>query len=124
MRSTLSVVLALLALVGIVIACAPAPTAVPPTAPPKATEAKPAPAPTQPPAAPAPTTAPAPAGVVNRAGTKLPADAAPLDKQVMRYAESEAKWLTWDASVYDENVNDIYTFADSCARPDREYVPQ
>jgi len=76
------------------------------------------------PRASAPPAAPTVEGAVNRAGVKLPADAAPLAKQVMRYAESEAKWLTWDASVYDENVGDIFSWADSCIRPDKNFVPQ
>jgi ABC-type transport system substrate-binding protein len=62
--------------------------------------------------------------VVNRAGVTLPADAAPLDQQVMRYAESELTWETWDASVYDENAGDNYAWADSCVRPDEFYQPQ
>jgi ABC-type transport system substrate-binding protein len=84
----------------------------------------PAPAPTQAPAVSEPTTAPAAARVVNRAGVELPPDAAPLDQQVMRYAETEATWLTWDASVYDENVGDMYAWPDSCVRPDDFYEPQ
>lgn len=87
----------------------------------------PAPAATQVPAAGAPTAVPQasePERVVNRAGVELPPDAAPLDQQVMRYAESEATWLTWDASVYDENVGDMYAWPDSCVRPDEFYEPQ
>ena len=42
----------------------------------------------------------------------------------MRYAETEAKWMTWDASVYDENGGDYVAWADSCIRPDKNYVPQ
>ena len=119
----------LLMLVGaVVIACGPAATPEPA----KPTEAKPAEKPTeapkaaaQPTQAPAkPTEPPKPQGVVNRAGVKLPADAAPLDKQIMRYAESELKWQTWDASVYDENVGDMFAWHDSCTRPDKDYVPQ
>lgn len=87
----------------------------------------PAPAATQVPAVEAPTAAAEaaePDRVVNRAGVELPPDAAPLDQQVMRYAESEATWLTWDASVYDENVGDMYAWPDSCVRPDEFYEPQ
>jgi ABC-type transport system substrate-binding protein len=62
--------------------------------------------------------------VVNRAGVTLPPDAAPLDQQVMRYAENESTWETWDASVYDENAGDNYAWADSCVRPDEFYQPQ
>ncbi len=92
------------------------PTAAPaPTEEAVATEAPPAAEPTKP---------PEPAKVVNRAGVELPPDAAPLDQQVMRYAESESTWLTWDASVYDENVGDVYAWADSCTRPDEFYEPQ
>jgi ABC-type transport system substrate-binding protein len=124
MKSKFSVLLTACVVIAIAVACAPAP---PPTAPPQPTAAKATAVPTAVPAtqAPAaPTAAPKPAGVANRAGVKLPADAAPVEKQVMRYAESELKWLTWDASVYDENVGDIFAWADSCARPDRDYVPQ
>ena len=84
----------------------------------------PAPAATQVPAVTEPTAAPEAAKVVNRAGVELPPDAAPLDQQVMRYAESEATWLTWDASVYDENVGDMYAWPDSCVRPDEFYEPE
>lgn len=79
------------------------------------------------PAAPAaaPQEAAAPSGpVVNRAGVTLPADAAPLDKQVMNMPAQELKYLTWDASVYSENVGDNFAWADSCARPDKSSVPQ
>jgi len=112
---------------------APAPQQPAPTAAKAAEPAKPAAEPTKAPAAAEPTKAPAPQptaapkaaeGVVNRAGVKLPADAAPLAKQVMRYAETEAKWMTWDASVYDENWGDYVAWADSCIRPDKNYVPQ
>ena len=103
-------------------ACNPQPAA--PTSAPQATQAQPAAQATQAQPTAKPTEPPKAQGVVNRAGVKLPADAAPIEKQVMRYAESELKWLTWDASVYDENTGDIYAWADSCARPDRDYVPQ
>jgi peptide/nickel transport system substrate-binding protein/oligopeptide transport system substrate-binding protein len=83
-----------------------------------------APAATQEPAVAEPTAAPETAKVVNRAGVELPPDAAPLDQQVMRYAFSEATWLTWDASVYDENEGDMYGWPDSCVRPDEFYEPQ
>ena len=67
----------------------------------------------------------APAGpVVNSIGVELPADAAPLDQQVMRYPYNEATWMTWDASVYDENEGDVFAWADSCLRPDKNYEPQ
>ena len=77
------------------------------------------------PAAPAAQAPAAPAGpVVNSVGVELPADAAPLDQQVMRYPYTEATWLTWDASVYDENEGDVFAWADSCLRPDKNYEPQ
>jgi ABC-type transport system substrate-binding protein len=55
---------------------------------------------------------------------ELPADAAPIEEQLMRYAETESTWLTWDASVYDENFGDVLAWADSCVRPDEFYEPQ
>ncbi|MEJ5199693.1 MAG: peptide ABC transporter substrate-binding protein, partial [Anaerolineae bacterium] len=96
----------------------PAPTAAKAAEPTKAPAAEPTKAAAQ------PTAAPKAAKVVNRAGVELPPDAAPLEKQVMRYAESEAKWMTWDASVYDENWGDYVAWADSCTRPNKEYIPQ
>lgn len=130
MKSKFSVLFILLVTLSMVastalVACTQA-TPVPPTAAPKPTEAKPAaPAPTQPPAPP-PTVKPteAPKAVVNRAGVKLPADAAPIEKQVMRYAETEQQWQTQDASFYAENVGDMFAWNDTCTRPDRNYVPQ
>jgi ABC-type transport system substrate-binding protein len=111
-----------LVVVLVLVACAtPAPTPAPTTAPPTAAPAA-TPKPAEPTKPPAPTATPQ--RVVNRAKVTLPADAAPIEKQVMRYAESELKWQTWDASVYDENTGDIFAWHDSCARPDRDYVPQ
>jgi len=76
---------------------APAPTTAPAAA---ATEA-PAAAPT---AAPAPTTAPAPsAEVKNSVGVTLPADAAPLDKQVFHDAGMEGKFFDFNKDVYQSN---------------------
>ncbi len=116
-RSTLLVIwLVIFTLVTSTILAGCAPTAAP--EPPKeaaATEAPPAAEPTK---------APETAKVVNRAGVELPPDAAPLEEQVMRYAEKESTWLTWDASVYDEMVGDVYAWADSCTRPDEFYEPQ
>ena len=78
---------------------APAPTTAPAAA---ATEA-PAAAPT---AAPAPTTAPAPsAEVKNSVGVTLPADAAPLNKQVFHDAGMEGKFFDFNKDVY--QFNDI-----------------
>ncbi len=99
----------------VLVGCGPAPAA---------TEEPAVAEPTEESAVAEPTAAPETARVVNRAGVELPPDAAPLDQQVMRYAESEATWLTWDASVYDENVGDMYAWPDSCVRPDEFYEPQ
>jgi oligopeptide transport system substrate-binding protein len=67
----------------------------------------------------------APAGpVVNRAGVTLPDDAAPLERQVMVMPAQEQKWMTWDASVYSENVGDNFAWADSCVRPNKDFEPQ
>jgi peptide/nickel transport system substrate-binding protein/oligopeptide transport system substrate-binding protein len=81
------------------------------------------------PAAPAPSqpsaeSAAPPAPVVNRLGVELPADALPLEEQVIRFPATEATWMTWDASVYDENDGDVFAWADSCVRPDKNYDPQ
>jgi oligopeptide transport system substrate-binding protein len=94
----------------------------PTAAPPAATQPPAVAAATQPPAA-EPTQPPAPAVVVNRAGVQLPADAAPVEQQVMRYGEREQTWMTWDASVYSENVGDNFAWSDSCTRPDEFYEP-
>ena len=59
--------------------------------------------------------------VVNRAGVELPPDAAPLEEQVLRMASNEFTWMTWDASVYDENIGDMIAWADSCVYPDDNY---
>jgi ABC-type transport system substrate-binding protein len=114
-RSTLfvlAVILTMLASIALV-GCGPQATTPPQEVP--TTEAQPVEQPTEPPKA---------EPVVNRAGVTLPADAAPLDQQVMRYAEKEVTWQTWDASVYDENVGDMFAWADSCVRPDEFYEPQ
>ncbi|HXF62757.1 MAG TPA: peptide ABC transporter substrate-binding protein [Caldilineaceae bacterium] len=67
----------------------------------------------------------APAGpIVNSVGVTLPPDAAPLSEQVIRMPATEATWMTWDASVYDENEGDVFAWADSCVRPDKEFQPQ
>jgi len=100
--------------------CGPATPAAPTPVPEKPTEA----APTQVPEKPTATPVPVAAKVVNRAGVELPPDAAPIEKQVMRYADTELTWMTWDASVYDENVGDVFAWSDSCVRPDEFYEPQ
>jgi peptide/nickel transport system substrate-binding protein/oligopeptide transport system substrate-binding protein len=61
---------------------------------------------------------------VNRLGVTLPADAAPLEEQVIREPSSEQTWMTWDASVYDENDGDVMGWTDSCVRPDKDFEPQ
>lgn len=67
----------------------------------------------------------APAGpVVNRAGVTLPADAAPIEQQVIRIPTNEQTFMTWDATVYNENEGDNFAWADSCVRPNRQYEPQ
>ena len=86
-------------------------------------------APTEAPAeeAAAPTDAPAEeaAGpVVNRAGMELPADAAPLDQQVLRLPRTEFSWLGWDYTAYDFTAGPTWGIHDSCVRPDKEFQPQ
>ena len=78
------------------------------------------------PGAPAPeAAAPAASGpVVNRLGVTLPEDALPLEQQVFRYPANEQKYMTWDASVYEENDGDNYGWPDSCVRPDKDFNPQ
>lgn len=78
-----------------------APAAAPTTAPAAAPAATAAPAPTEAPA-PAPTTAPAP-GVTNSLGVTLPADAAPLEKQVFHDAGMEGKFFDFNKDVYQFN---------------------
>ena len=62
--------------------------------------------------------------VVNSLGVELPADALPAAEQIVRMPSSEQTWMTWDASVYDENDGDVIAWADSCVRPDKNYDPQ
>ena len=66
---------------------------------------------------------PAKAKVVNSLGIELPADAAPIEEQVLRYPATEGTWLTWDASVYDVNSGSYMAWGDSCARPDKDFNP-
>jgi ABC-type transport system substrate-binding protein len=103
-----------LVLVSALAGCAPAPAV------PAASTAAPA----EPTAAPAaPTAAPA-AKVVNRAGVELPADAAPIEKQVLRLAADDGKWIGWDSTVYDSVTSSTFGLSDSCVRPDRNFDPQ
>lgn len=81
-------------------------------------------APASQPAAAPEAAAPAVGPVVNRLGITLPDDALPLDQQVFRYPATEATYMTWDASVYDENEGDVYGWADSCVRPNKDFDPQ
>ncbi|GIK75672.1 MAG: ABC transporter substrate-binding protein [Chloroflexota bacterium] len=81
-------------------------------------------APASQPAAAPEAAAPAAGPVVNRLGVTLPDDALPLDQQVFRYPATEATYMTWDASVYDENEGDVYGWADSCVRPNKDFDPQ
>ena len=117
--SLVYVLLALSLVTGIALAgCAPAPAPAP-VAPAAATAV-----PAEPTAAPAePTAAPA-AKVVNRAGVALPADAAPVEKQVLRLAADDGKWIGWDSTVYDSVTSSTFGLSDSCVRPDRSFNPQ
>ena len=54
----------------------------------------------------------------------MPADAAPLDKQVLHLVDYESKWVGSDTSMYDSLSLSTFTVHDSCARPDRNFVPQ
>lgn len=68
--------------------------------------------------------APAVGKVVNRAGVELPADAAPVDEQVLRLGATEYSWLSWDYTAYDFTGGPLYGIHDSCVRPDKEFNPQ
>ncbi len=127
-RRTVSLVYVLVALslvlVSALAGCAPAPAAPAAPAAPTAAPAEPAAAPVEPTAAPAaPTAAPA-AKVVNRAGVELPADAAPIEKQVLNLAADDGKWIGWDSTVYDSITSSTFGLSDSCVRPDRNFDPQ
>jgi ABC-type transport system substrate-binding protein len=63
-------------------------------------------------------------GVVNRAGVELPADAAPIEEQVLRLAATEYSWLSWSYTAYDFTAGPTYGIHDSCVRPDKEFNPQ
>jgi ABC-type transport system substrate-binding protein len=71
-----------------------------------------------------PTEAPAETKVVNRAGVELPADAAPIEEQVLRLGATEYSWLTWSYTAYDFTMGPLYGIHDSCVRPDKEFQPQ
>jgi hypothetical protein len=47
------------------------------------------------------TEAPSAEKVVNRAGVELPADAAPIEEQVLRLGATEYSWLSWSYTAYD-----------------------
>ena len=70
------------------------------------------------------TEAPAAKKVVNRAGVELPADAAPVEEQVLRRADTEYSWLSWSYTAYDFTNGPTYGIHDSCVRPDKEFQPQ
>ncbi len=120
-RKTVSLVYVLVALslvLGVALAGsrAGAGRAIPPAAP-TAAPAEPAAAPAEPTAAPA-------AKVVNRAGVELPADAAPIEEQVLHLAADDGKWIGWDSTVYDSITSSTFGLSDSCVRPDRNFDPQ
>ncbi len=119
----------------IISACAPAAAPTQAPAEPAKTEAAAAPAQTEAPAAPAApaaTVAPAateapaaePVKVVNRAGIELPANAAPIEQQILRIADVETKWGGSDTSMYDGLSVSTFAFHNSCTRPDRNFDPQ
>ncbi len=62
--------------------------------------------------------------MVNSIGVELPADAQPADQQVIIMPAEELSYMTWDATVYDENVGDVFAWADSCVRPNNDFEPQ
>jgi peptide/nickel transport system substrate-binding protein/oligopeptide transport system substrate-binding protein len=96
-----------------------------PTAAPEEPEPTQAPAEQPTEAAAAPTEAPPPAEkVVNSAGIELPADAAPVEEQVLRLSGTEYSWLSWDYTAYDYTGGALYGIHDSCVRPDKEFQPQ
>lgn len=70
------------------------------------------------------TEAPAAEKVVNRAGVELPADAAPIEEQVLRLGATEYSWLSWSYTAYDFTMGPLYGIHDSCVRPDKEFQPQ
>jgi len=62
--------------------------------------------------------------VVNRAGVELSADAAPLEEQVLRLAQTEFTWWDWSWTAYDLTGGSLEGLHDSCVRPDKEFNPQ
>ena len=62
--------------------------------------------------------------VINSGGVELPADAAPLEQQVLRIAADDTKWAGSDTSMYDSISTSTLGIMDSCVRPDREFNPQ
>ncbi len=67
---------------------------------------------------------PASKAVVNSVGIELPADAAPIEEQVLRLANTEYSWLSWDYTAYDYTWGALIGIHDSCVRPDKEFNPQ
>lgn len=78
-----------------------------------------APAPANPPAA--ETTSGA---VVNSVGVELPTDAAPIEEQILRLAQTEFSWWDWSYTAYDITGGSLQALHDSCVRPDKEFMPQ
>lgn len=62
--------------------------------------------------------------VVNSAGVELPADAAPIDDQVLNLAQTEFSWWDWSFTAYDVTGGSLWALHDSCVRPDKEFNPQ
>lgn len=62
--------------------------------------------------------------VVNSAGVELPADAAPIEEQVLRLAQTEFSWWDWSYTAYDITGGSLYALHDSCVRPDKDFNPQ
>ena len=120
MKSKLSLSIALLVVGSLLLAaCAPAapPAATEQEAPAAEAEKKEAPAAAKEEAAMA-------EKVVNSAGVELPADAAPIDEQVLRLAQTEFSWWDWSYTAYDITGGSLYALHDSCVRPDKEFNPQ
>ncbi len=62
--------------------------------------------------------------VVNSAGIELPADAAPIEEQVLNLAQTELSWWDWSFTAYDLIGGSLWALHDSCVRPDKEFNPQ